>query len=78
MTRRGYPILGPANLRILEVNTSALKPVYLRYEILEVDLRDQYRVRSRARSRVRSRARSRVRSETRIPDISDLRILHYS
>ena len=39
MSRRRYPILGRLKLRFLEVSYLALKPVYLRYEILEVGLR---------------------------------------
>ena len=30
--------MGPSKLRFLEVNVRALKPVYLRYRILEVGL----------------------------------------
>ena len=44
MTRRRYPILGRLNVPILEVNITALKPVYLRFRILEVDLRASLRV----------------------------------
>ena len=45
MSRRGYPILGRLKLNSLEVNTSALKPVYLNIKILEVDLRTSLRAR---------------------------------
>ena len=37
-TRRAYPILGPSQLRFLEVNIQPLKPVYLRVRILETGL----------------------------------------
>ena len=43
MRRRAYPILGRLKLRSIQVNRMALKPVYLRYEILEVDLRTSLR-----------------------------------
>ena len=39
MSRRAYPILGRDNLRFLEVNTRPLKPVYIKFRILEVGLR---------------------------------------
>ena len=44
MTRRSYPILGRVELRFLEVNRTALKPVYLRFRILEVGHRTSLRL----------------------------------
>ena len=41
MSRRPYPILGRHKLRSAEVNRMALKPVYLRYRILEGRSEDQ-------------------------------------
>ena len=43
MTRRRYPILGRRNLRLIDATQTPLKPVYLRYRILEVGLEDQSR-----------------------------------
>ena len=34
MTRRGYPILGPVNVKRSDAMDEASKPVYLRYRIL--------------------------------------------
>ena len=39
MSRRAYPILGHLKLRISDAIERPLKPVYLRYEILEAGLR---------------------------------------
>ena len=47
MSRRGYPILGRLKLRFLEVNIRPLKPGYIIYKILEVDLRTSLGARSR-------------------------------
>ena len=38
MTRRPYPILGRLNVKLIDAMERASKPVYLRYEILEVGL----------------------------------------
>ena len=45
MSRRGYPILGRVKLRISDAGITPLKPVYLRYRILEGGSQDQSRAR---------------------------------
>ena len=60
MSRRAYPILGRLNLKSIEVNRKPLKPVYLRFRILEVGLRTSLRVRSRVRSRVKNQVQNQV------------------
>ena len=41
MTRRAYPILGRPKVRLIDATGKALKPVYLRLEILKRRSQDQ-------------------------------------
>ena len=42
-SRRRYPILGPVKLGLFDATGRPLKPAYLSYRILEVDLRTSLR-----------------------------------
>ena len=77
MTRRRYPILGRRKLRSADASISVSKPVYLRLEILEVDLGTSLRVRSRVRSRVQSQGQIQGPISGSDPSISDLNNIQY-
>ena len=70
ISRRGYPIMGRPNLRLFDATGRPLKPVYLKYEILEVGLEASE---DQSQDQSRDQSQDQIQDQSRDPDPRYLR-----